>query len=121
MMNGSASGGGVLFLRLNGDTGTNYYYSTNNSSQTWSYVNGNSNFQGVSDYSGIAAGDGVIFEIYDYANTNIRKWCNEWHWNRTNYDAKIGGYNSASAITSLSVQPQSSNWSAGTWQLWGLK
>lgn len=121
MMNGSASGGGVLFLRLNGDSATNYYYSTINSTQNISYVNGNSNVQGVLDFNGISAGQGLIFEIYEYASTNIRKLYNEWQWNKTNYDAKIGGYNSASAITSLSVQPQSSNWSAGTWQLWGIK
>lgn len=121
MMNGSASGGGVLFLRLNGDSATNYYYSTINSGQNISYVNGNSNVQGILDFSGISAGQGLIFEIYEYASTNIRKLYNEWQWNKTNYDAKIGGYNSASAITSLSVQPQSSNWSAGTWQLWGIK
>lgn len=121
MMNGSSSGGGVLFLRLNGDSATNYYYTTINSTQNTSYVNGNSNVQGILDFNGISAGQGLIFEIYEYASTNIRKLYNEWQWNKTNYDAKIGGYNSASAITSLSVQPQSSNWSAGTWQLWGLK
>lgn len=121
MMNGSSSGGGVLFLRLNGDTAANYYYTTINSTQNTSYVNGNSNFQGILDFNGITAGQGLIFEVYEYASTNIRKLCNEWQWNKTNYDAKIGGYNNSAAITSLSVQPQSSNWSAGTWQLWGLK
>jgi hypothetical protein len=121
MKNGSASGGGVLFLRLNGDTATNYYYTTINSGQNTSYVNGNSNIQGVLDFNGITAGQGLIFEVYEYAATDIRKLYNEWQWNKTNYDAKIGGYNNSAAITSLSVQPQSSNWSAGTWELWGIK
>ena len=121
MKNASSASGGVLFLRLNGDSGTNYFYSTINQVQNISYVNGNSSVQGILDFNGIASGQGLIFEVYEYASTNIRKLYNEWQWNRTNYDAKIGGYNSASAITSLSVSPQSANWSAGTWELWGIK
>jgi hypothetical protein len=115
-----------LKLRFNGDTNARYKdgTSTTNNSQAF-----NATSIDLFAYQDNAASNGLmITDIYDYTNTTTWKFTQtQVIWNNATTPANsdmygiFGMYNQTGAISSLTLFPNSGNFTSGTVKLYGVK
>lgn len=118
----------TIALRFNSDTGTNYAVCTihmNVGSLTGSAGTGTSLFVAKSNISSTALNLGQArIDIPLYANTSYNKFEQHWYGSTnpggSQSGAGAGRYASTSAITSVTVFPDSGNWDAGTMLIYGV-
>jgi hypothetical protein len=116
------------YVRVNGDTGTNY---------SWTYFNGNGStvsggiqanatlgLQLGLSLVGMSATNPSVFNAFinNYANTNTFKCCvSRANGTGTEVESSVSLWRSTSAITSLTVRPSGGNWQSGsTFTLYGI-
>jgi len=111
------TGAGDIFLRINGDTSSNYYshllYGTGSSANAYS-TSGTASYWMVGNSYGTANAFGAaITDILDYANINKNKTLRALYGYDTNGAGQLNFgsslWNSTSAINSLTIYPQSGN------------
>lgn len=115
-----------LKLRFNGDTNTRYKdgTSTTNNSQAF-----NASSIDLFAYQNNTASDGLmIVDIYDYTNTTTWKFTSTqviWNNNTTPANSDMyrifGMYNQTGAISSITLFPNSGNYTSGSVKLYGVK
>jgi hypothetical protein len=120
---GSATGVSPNFL-LNNDTGANYGTQYIRGG-TGAEVNNTSNFP-VNNVGLPAANNGysIIFDLYNYANTNTRKIANYYVYKSSgggDRQAVWGGYDATGAINRIDFRTGSGTFSSGTYTLYGVK
>lgn len=115
----------TVYLRINGDSGTNYVNST--------AAGINPNFTYILcayDVLNTSASKNLtVVDIFDYTNSTTFKMVHKTFINAASAGAgklfaenpQIGGYNQTAAITSLDILPSSGNWTSGTALLYGVK
>ena len=100
-------------LRLNNDTGSNYRVGNSNSAQTLLYMNGLNDISGASTRS-----HGAYINMADTAMS--RKPVQNVN-GPNNTDGSVGGwYVSTSAITSITMFPNTGSWDNGTYYIWSF-
>jgi hypothetical protein len=122
-----------LLLRFNGDSGSNYSYSLTEGEAPTTFAGASAQSQtsaywgrGAGASNGLLRGVGVI-DIYNYANTNIKKTFNSVggidYGSGGNIVASIGAWESTAAISSITIIPAvGPNLVAGTvFQIFGIK
>ena len=120
-----ATNGALLKIRLNGDTGTNYRQMdwTSNLNLSWATTSG----QLSSLISNTAGNSFFNYTIPNYANTTawkvlmgngINKSSDGGDFDSTGFCV---AYNSTSAISSITFFMDSGNFTAGTYEIWGVK
>jgi hypothetical protein len=116
-----------LYLRFNGDSGTNYIEKdTMASSGNQAYSISSAVLSNGSD-NGVGNGL-VIVDVYDYANaTTLKRYDTRAITNNPTTTANLnlrmgfGVFNSTSAITGIALAPSSGNFTSGTAFLYGVK
>jgi hypothetical protein len=120
---------GYLFLRLNGNSGTVYYSTTINSSGPQAFNSTRINLNPAAGQNNSATSNSlVVFNMPEYASTTT--WKNgyglsmmndqtssadfSWSWN-------MGFTNLTAAISSVTLLPQSGNFTSGTMLIYGVK
>ena len=120
-----ATDGAVLRVRLNGNTGTNYRQIdwTSNLNLSWASTSG----QITSLISNTAGNSFANYTIPNYANTTAWKTFMGNAVTKSNDGGDLDStgfcfaYNSTSAITSITFFMDSGNFTAGTYEIWGVK
>jgi len=128
VINSRLTTGGYLHrIRFNGDTGSNYSYTTlhGNGSSAGSF-RASSQAYGLLNYFGIATDtkpDTVVVHIMSYANTNVFKTVlSSAAGEGYGVDRMVNLWRSTSAITSLEVYQVTPFYSSGsTFSLYGIK
>lgn len=118
----------TMYMRVNGDTGSNY---------SFTYINGNGTSVSGGASSNTAAGlqlglslvgmsstNPAMFNAFinNYANTNTFKaCCSRAGLSNAETESSVSMWRSTSAITSLTLRPSSGNWQSGTtFTLYGI-
>ena len=119
-----------LYLRLNGDTGSNYgYCSMQNPDSAVSFSGvGATEIRVCRTVQNQTRDNAAVFNIYNYADTNAFK-CFNWNFNyyrgnnnRYETGQGAGGYNSTSAISSIRIFNESTHtFQGGSYILYGVK
>ena len=116
----------ALQCRINGDSNTRYITSTTNTNSNASY--GNSALSITLDSDNGASDSSVIFNLFDYANTDTFKLStvfsvvnNPTTTTNAAYQYRYGIYNQTGAITSLEFLAETGNMTSGTIYLYGVK
>jgi hypothetical protein len=115
-----------LYIRLNGDTGTNYNYAL---AREGFNVAANSNFLPVGFNMDNSVNNGTLFmDFSDYSNTSVWKlaksfsaFTNATNNSNSTYADYLHWWKSTSAITSITMYPDTGNWAGGTYVLYGVK
>lgn len=125
-----ASGSQQWDIRVNADTGSNYDY-TWQASYNSQNLNGGAQTQTYWTLNGLTVtatntNGALAMRFYDYADTGTGKVVSWWAGYKNSagtYDADqgIGYYRGAGAITQINLIPRTSNWSSGTYALYGVK
>ena len=121
-----ASDNRELYIRLNGDTGTNYNYSLARENFN---VAANSSFLPVGFNMDNSVNNGTLFmDFSDYANTSVWKlaksfsaFTNATNNSNSTYADYLHFWKSTSAITSITMYVDSGDWAGGTYVLYGVK
>jgi hypothetical protein len=115
-------------IRLNGDSGTNYSttHLTGNGSSAASFRSSNDTKMTIMYYSSTGTGSSPnvsLVQFMNYSNTTTNKTVISRSNNAANgVDANVHLFRSTSAITSMEIYGQSTNFSAGsTFTLYGIK
>jgi hypothetical protein len=118
----------TMYMRVNGDTSTNYswvFFNGNGSTVSGSNTGNNSaGFLGGLSLVGMSPTNPSVFNVFinNYANTNTFKTSVS----RANgpgleVESNVSLWRSTSAITSLTVRPSAGNWQSGsTFTLYGI-
>jgi hypothetical protein len=121
-----ASDNRELYIRLNGDTGTNYNYSLARENFN---VAANSSFLPVGFNMDNSVNNGTLFmDFSDYANTSVWKlaksfsaFTNATNNSNSTFADYLHFWKSTSAITSITMYVDSGDWAGGTYVLYGVK
>ena len=121
-----ATDGAALYMRLNGDTSSNYFYHLNNRSNNVAVSS--SLIVLVESADNAVNTSSITLDFYDYANTTT--WKNGWGMAMVNdsttpaninYQLTGYAYNQTAAISSVTLYPSTGNWTSGTAYLYGIK
>ena len=111
--NWSSNGTQPILIRLNGDTGANYYRGDSSSA-----MNDIAMFGSVGQPAGATLHHGCLI---DMANTSMTyKPVISTNGTDTTNGSVGGWYNSTSTITSITLFPNGANWDAGTYYVWSF-
>jgi len=115
-----------LYIRINGDTGTNYLASL--AREGYNVASSNSFIQVGFNMDNTVNNGTLFMDFSDYANTSVWKLAKSFSafTNATNnsnatYADYISFWKSTSAITSITMYPDAGNWAGGTYVLYGVK
>ena len=118
---------GNLYLRLNGDTGSNYAYSviTSDNTSVVQSAADNKIVTSGAQQGGTQVNGALYIEIPNYANTNGYKSCStnfahKGTGGQTYFGYSAAGLPTASAISSITVFTDAASWT-GNYQLLGVK
>jgi hypothetical protein len=118
----------TMYMRVNGDTGSNYSFTYINGNGTSVSGGASSNtsqgFQLGLSLVGMSATNPAMFNAFinNYANTNTFKaCCSRAGLSNSETESSVSMWRSTSAITSLTIRPSAGNWQSGTtFTLYGI-
>jgi hypothetical protein len=124
VMSGGVTSTADIWLRMNGDTGTNYsrtrLYGDGSTAASSRNTSASSIFVSVGT---VGANSVLITHIMNYSNTTTYKTAIARHNSSTYVSASVGLWRSTSAITSLSLKAEAADTftSGSTFTLYGIK